>query len=144
MKTAKILEIWKVNEWKWPNGIIYYISLKLDNWENISLWKKSKDAFKVGDQISYEVVEEWKKWKEVKENNFRPKTNYNPEATNKGAMVWMAMKLAFEQLYDKTNYNEVIQLATRIFEDAMEIYENYGKKSESKIEDSTENDDLPF
>jgi hypothetical protein len=56
----------------------------------------------------------------------------------------MAMKLAFEQLYDKTNYNEVIQLATRIFEDAMEIYEKYGKKSESKIEDSTENDDLPF
>jgi hypothetical protein len=56
----------------------------------------------------------------------------------------MAMKLAFEQLYDKTNYNEVIQLATRIFEDAMEIYENYGKKSETKIEDSTENDDLPF
>ena len=56
----------------------------------------------------------------------------------------MAMKLAFEQLYDKTNYNEVIQLATRIFEDAMAIYENYGKKSETKIEDSTENDDLPF
>jgi hypothetical protein len=56
----------------------------------------------------------------------------------------MAMKLAFEQLYDKTNYNEVIQLATRIFEDAMAIYENYGKKSETKIEDSTENDNLPF
>jgi hypothetical protein len=58
-------------------------------------------------------------------------------------MVWMAMKLAFEQLYDRTNYNEVIQLATRIFEDAMAIYENYWK-SESKSEDSTENDNLPF
>ena len=38
-------------------------------------------------------------------------------------MVWMAMKLAFEQLYDKTNYNEVIQLATRIFEGCYGIYE---------------------
>jgi hypothetical protein len=56
----------------------------------------------------------------------------------------MAMKIAFEVLYDKTNYNETIELATRIFEDAMAMYENYGKKSESKIEDSTENDDLPF
>jgi hypothetical protein len=26
----------------------------------------------------------------------------------------------------------------------MEIYENYWKKSETKIEDSTENDNLPF
>ena len=84
------------------------------------------------------------KYKEVKENNFRPRPAYNPEATNKGAMVGMAMKLAFEQLYDKTNYNEVIQLATRIFEDAMEIYENYGKKSESKIEDNNDDIELPF
>jgi hypothetical protein len=57
-------------------------------------------------------------------------------------MVWMAMKLAFEQLYDKTNYNEVIQLATRIFEDAMSIYENYWK-GENKS-DENENDQLPF
>jgi hypothetical protein len=56
----------------------------------------------------------------------------------------MAMKLAFEQLYDKTNYNEVIQLATRIFEDAMSIYENYGKKSESKLEDNNDDIELPF
>ena len=146
MKTAKITEITKVNEWKWPNGTIFYINMKLDNNEEISLWKKSKDAFKVWDTVNYEMVEEngKTKYKEVKQNNFQPRAAYNPEATNKGAMVWMAMKLAFEQLYDKTNYNEVIQLATRIFEDAMEIYENYGKKSETKIEDSTENDDLPF
>lgn len=148
MKTAKITEITKVNEWKWPNGTIYYINMKLDNNEEISLWKKSKDAFKVGDTVNYEMVEEnWKtKYKEVKENPFRPRPAYNPEATNKGAMVWMAMKLAFEQLYDKTNYNEVIQLATRIFEDAMEIYENYGKKSEweKKIEDNNDEMDLPF
>jgi hypothetical protein len=27
------------------------------------------------------------KYKEVKENNFRPRPTYNPETTNKGAMV---------------------------------------------------------
>lgn len=144
MKTAKITEITKVNEWKWPNGIIYYINMKLDNNEEISLWKKSKDAFKVWDTVNYEMVEEngKTKYKEVKENPFKPRPTYNPEATNKGAMVWMAMKLAFEQLYDKTNYNEVIQLATRIFEDAMDIYESYWK-TENKS-DENEDQNLPF
>lgn len=144
MKTAKITEITKVNEWKWPNGIIYYINMKLDNNEEISLWKKSKDAFKVGDTVNYEMIEEngKTKYKEVKENPFKPRPTYNPEATNKGAMVWMAMKLAFEQLYDKTNYNEVIQLATRIFEDAMEIYESYWKAENKSDENEYQN--LPF
>jgi hypothetical protein len=56
----------------------------------------------------------------------------------------MAMKIAFEVLYDKTNYQETIQLATRIFEDAMAMYENYWKKSESKLEDNNDDIDLPF
>ena len=84
------------------------------------------------------------KYKEVKQNNFQPRPAYNSFETNKSATIWMAMKIAFEVLYDKTNYNETIELATRIFEDAMSMYENYGKKPETKIEDSTENDELPF
>ena len=146
MKTAKITEITKVNEWKWPNGTIFYINMKLDNNEEISLWKKSKDAFKVGDTVNYEMVEEngKTKYKEVKENPFKPKTNFDPDKTNKSATIWMAMKIAFEVLYDKTNYNETIQLATRIFEDAMAMYENYGKKSESKLEDNNDDIELPF
>ena len=146
MKTAKVQEITKVNEWKWPNGTIFYINMKLDNNEEISLWKKSKDAFKVWDTVNYEMIEEngKTKYKEVKENNFRPRSAYNPEANNKSATIWMAMKIAFEVLYDKTNYNETIELATRIFEDAMAMYENYGKKSESKVEDNNDEMDLPF
>ena len=146
MKTAKITEITKVNEWKWPNGTIFYINMKLDNNEEISLWKKSKDAFKVWDTVNYEMVEEngKTKYKEVKENNFRPRPAYNPEANNKSATIWMAMKIAFEVLYDKTNYQETIQLATRIFEDAMAMYENYWKKSESKLEDNNDDTELPF
>ena len=69
MKTGKVTEITKVNEWKWPNGTVYYINMKLDNNDTISLGKKKSDAFKVGDTINYEVIEEnWKyKYKEVKD-----------------------------------------------------------------------------
>ena len=146
MKTAKITEITKVNKRDkgehWP---IYYISMKLDNNELITLWKKKEDAFKVGDTVNYEVVEEWKKRKEVKENPFRPRA-YNPEGQNKGAMIWMAMKLAFEMMYDKSkdNYKETYNLAVRIYEDAMELYNREEKSDRVIAEDSTENDELPF
>ena len=144
MKTAKITEITKVNKWdKWEHWPIYYISMKLDNNETITLWKKKEDAFKVGDTVNYEVVEEGKKWKEVKENPFRPKANNSDN--NIWAMIGMAMKLAFEHLYDKTNYQETYQLGVRIFEDSMQLFENYTKgKSETKEEESAENDQLPF
>ena len=140
MKTAKVQEITKVNEWKWPNGTIFYINMKLDNWETISLWKKSKDAFKVGDQVNYEVVEEWKKWKEVKENPFKPRA-YNSESNNKGAMIWMAIKTAFELLYDKKeqNFNECIALAHRIYEEWMAMF-NETEKPEEKSDEV----ELPF
>lgn len=145
MKTAKVKEITKVNEWKWPNGTIFYINMKLDNNEEISLWKKSKDAFKVWDTVNYEMVEEngKTKYKEVKQNNFQPRA-FNQEAQNKWAMIWLAFKLAFEHLYDKTNYNETYNLAVRIYEDAMALFNGNETKSETKIEDSTEYDDLPF
>ena len=145
MKTAKITEIVKTNKWdKWEHWPVYYISMKLDNDEVITLGKKKEDAFKVGDTVNYEENGEWK-WKEVKLNNFQPRAAYNPEAANKWAMIWMSFKLAFEMLYDKSkdNYKDTYNLAIRIYEDAMELY-NRGEKSESKIEDSTENDDLPF
>ena len=140
MKTAKVQEITKVNEWKWPNWTIFYINMKLDNWETISLWKKSKDAFKVGDQVNYEVVEEGKKWKEVKENPFKPRA-YNSEWNNKGAMIWMAIKTAFELLYDKKeqNFNECIALAHRIYEEWMAMF-NETEKPEEKSDEV----DLPF
>lgn len=146
MKTAKIVEITKVNEWEWPHGKLYYINMKLDNNELISLWKKKSDAFKVGDTVSYEDYTDDKgktKQREVKENPFTAKAWYDPDKTNKSATIWMAMKIAFDKLYDKTNYQETIQLATRIFEDAMAMYENYWK-SESKVEDNNDEMDLPF
>lgn len=59
-------------------------------------------------------------------------------------MIGMAMKLAFEHLYDKTNYKETYQLGVRIFEDCMQLFEEYTKgKSENKSEDNDEAN-LPF
>jgi hypothetical protein len=141
MKTAKVLKV-TIDSWDWQYGKMYSHKMELDNWETIKLNKKKDNSFKIWDTVSYE--ENWDgKWKEVKEEKpYQPRTSND---NNVGAMIWMAMKLAFEHLYDKTNYTETYQLWVRIFEDSMALLENYWKnKSESKIEDSTENDDLPF
>jgi len=141
MTTAKITEITKVNEWKWPNWPIYYINMKLDNNEQISLGKKKADAFKVGDTVNYESFEEngKTKYKEIKENPFKPRA-YSWEWNNKGAMVWMAIKTAFEVFYDakKENFKETMALAYRIYEEAMAMF-NEGEEKESAKDDK-----LPF
>ena len=135
---AKITEIWKARKWEWPHGDVFYIPLTLDNGETISLGKKKEDAFKVWDVVNYEVVEEWKKWKEIKENPFKPRA-YNPE-NNKMATIWMALKIAFEVYYDKKaeNFKETIALAQRIVDEAMAMLWDEEKP------ESTENDSLPF
>ena len=141
MKKSKILEIWKPRKWEWPHGDVFYIPLKLENWENISLGKKSESAFNVWDIVCYETLEEWKKWKEVKENPFTANRQTFNQQQNIGAMVWMSVKLAFEVMYDKKNYVETMNLAKQIFEDAMKMFESYNK---SEWEESTEGDNLPF
>lgn len=141
MKTAKVEQILKTTKWdKWEHWPIYYISMKMDNGETINLWKKSENAFKVWDSITYE--ENWEnRWKEVKENNFRK--SFNPEANNKSATLWMAIKVAFECMYDKKeqNYKETMALAYRIYEDALEMLN--GTKEE-KSESKEDEVDLPF
>lgn len=144
MKKSKILEIWTPRKWEWPHGDVFYLPLKLENWENISLGKKKPDAFKVGDEVCYEDYTDDKgklKQREVKENPFKPKS-YDNQSNNIGAMIWMSIKLAFEQMYDKSNYEETMVLAKRIFGDAMQMFESYGK-NENKS-DENEDSDLPF
>jgi len=145
MKTAKILEIAGVNERnKWEHWPVYYITMKLDNNELITLWKKKSDAFKVWDTVSYEVVEEWKKWKEVKENPFMWWRKWDPEANNRGAMIGMAIKLAFDKVYQwEDDFQKAAYLSNRLFELAMEMY--YWPIGNKKPEQETAKDDkLPF
>ncbi|MBO7691417.1 MAG: hypothetical protein J6T10_02130 [Methanobrevibacter sp.] len=49
---------------------------------------------------------------------------YDAASTNKSATIGMAMKIAFEVLYDakKENFSECIALAHRIYDEAIAMY----------------------
>lgn len=128
---AKIKEIVWINERnKGEHGPIYYITMKMDNNELITLWKKSKESFKVWDEVNYEVVEEGRKRREIKEAWF-PRRSFNQEKQNLWAMIWMSYKLAFEVYYSKEekNFNETILFANEIVKEAMKTYNEYEKIS---------------
>ena len=98
MKTSTIKEIGETNVWDNPHWWkVFYTWLTLENGDKIKLGKQKENAFKVWDTVSYEVVEEWKKWKEVKENPF--KWWANNQANSKAAKIWMAIKVAFDLVY---------------------------------------------
>ena len=142
MKQAKVLEVIDFNEWDWPHGKLYYINMKMDNWETISLGKKKSDAFKAWDTICYEDYTDakWRtKQREVKEA--APEKKSYSSDNWRGAFLWMAIKIAFEKLYDaeKENYTETMALAGRIYEDAINLYNNSGTE-----EETAKNDALPF
>ena len=121
---AKIKDIVGINERnKWEHGPVYYFTMKMDNDELITLWKKSKESFKVWDEVNYEVVEEGRKRREIKEAWFM-RRNFNQEKQNLWAMIWMSYKLAFEVYYSKEekNFNETIQFANAIVKEAMKTY----------------------
>ena len=148
MKTAKITEIQSVNEFTNDYGTTYYFKMKMDNWEVISLGKKKNDAFKPWDTVNYEEYTNSKgnkAWKEVKENY---KKSYNPEANNRWAMVWLAYKIAFDKAYTwEDDFNATIQLANRIFEEAMATYwkNEKSEKTDTKTDSKqAELEDLPF
>lgn len=69
MKTSKVVEITNIKEWKWSNMTIFYITVKLENWEKITLGKRKKDWIVVGQSITYteeETEDGRKKYKEVR------------------------------------------------------------------------------
>ena len=106
MKTSKILEITKTKVQEWTNGKLYYITLRLENWEYITLWKKREDAFKVGQIVKYEEIEKWKKWKEVKEKSF----SQDP----KSAIVLTAFQVAFSAQHLAPTFRDCLNLVDRL------------------------------
>ena len=123
MKTSTVKEITKVNEWDWPHGKVFYINMKMENWDTISLGKKTEDAFKVGDSISWEDYSDAKwaiKQREVKENPFRPIAQANNQCS-KSAQVWMAIKVAFDLVYEKKGIEEAKKLTKEILLFAQEL-----------------------
>lgn len=106
MKTSKILEITKTKLREGANGKLYYITLRLENGEYITLWKKREDAFKVGQIIKYEEIEKWKKWKEVKEKSFAQ----DP----KSAIVLTAFQVAFSAKHLAPTFRDCLNLVDRL------------------------------
>lgn len=106
MKTSKILEITKTKLREGANGKLYYITLRLENGEYITLWKKKENAFKVGQEIKYEEVEKGKKWKEVKEKSFAQ----DP----KSAIVLTAFQVAFSAKHLAPTFRDGLNLVDRL------------------------------
>ena len=108
MKESKILEITKTKLREGPNWRLYYITIKLENWETITLWKKKEDAFKVWQVVKYEEVEKGKKWKEVKEKSFAPVQD------PKSAIVLTAFQVAFSTKHLAPTFRDCLNLVDRL------------------------------
>lgn len=107
MKESKILEITKTKERENEHGKLFYITLRLENGEYITLWKKKKDAFKVWKEIKYEEVEKGKKWKEVKENWWNGKNQ-------KVDIVTSAFQIAFGATNLANTYSDRLSFADKL------------------------------
>ena len=153
MKTAKIQEIKWFNEWTNPKSwrITYYFNLKMDNWEEISLWKMNKDAFKLWDSVNYEEYtdDKWKqRFREVRPDNWYRKSFQQDQ---RGYFTSIAFQIAFQSYSWEDSYKYCSDLARRIFADMLDNYENKQPEengnTDQNIESSAkkeEENDLPF
>lgn len=117
MTTSKVKAITWTKEWQWQNGVVHYISMEMENGDKVNIWKKNKDAFKVWDEINYEVISEdeyhVKKIKEIKEELKKPfnQRNYRMDAVSfamsysKDLVVWW-----------KVDIKDLEATATRIYD----------------------------
>jgi hypothetical protein len=69
-KTAKVEDVIQIREWTNPTTqqVIYYHVIALDNGDKGSVGKKSRDAVKVGDTLTYTI--DGDKIKQVQQNGF--------------------------------------------------------------------------
>lgn len=118
MKQSKIIQILKTNEWESKYGKMYSITLKLENWETITLNKKKQDAFKVWQSINYEEIETWKKRKEIVE-----KKQESNQWNQRGYFTSIAFQIAFQNYSWEDSYQFCSNLARRIFADMLDNFE---------------------
>jgi hypothetical protein len=57
MKTSKIKSIDKVKPYRGTNGLVYYLTITFDNGDTGEIGKRDEHAFKVGDEVSYDLSE---------------------------------------------------------------------------------------
>ncbi len=119
MKQSKITQILEALEREGKYGKMFTIAMTLENWETIQINKKNKDAFKVWDNIKYEVIEEWKKRKEVKEENRGVQKQHGDQ---RGYFTSIAFQIAFNQYSWEESYQNCSNLARRIYSDMLDNY----------------------
>jgi hypothetical protein len=142
MITTKILEIVKKSERDSKYGKMYAITLKCENWEYITLNKKNPESFKVWNTVNYEVLEPWKKWKEIQQD--KPKRNIMQD--QRGYFTSIAFQIAFQSYSWEESYKYCSDLARRIFADMMDNYDNKQPEEQSmeSKKDQPYPNDLPF
>ena len=141
-QTAKITEILEAKEWQWKYWPMFNFNMKMDNWEYIHLNKKSKDAFKVWDEVTYKVVEPWKKWEEVRENRWWATKQAQSQEwyfTSIAFQIWFQW---FNPLDPKEDFRQRVLASRRIFSEMMDNYSNPDKKEDTKEPQNP--DELPF
>lgn len=62
IKMQKIKAIHWVRERAWQNWIVYYIDIELEDWTRWTIGKKDKDAFRVWEEVEFDVKKEEKNW----------------------------------------------------------------------------------
>lgn len=127
MKTSKVVEITKTKVREGANGKLYYITLRLENWEYITLWKKKENAFSIGQEIKYEEIEKGKKWKEVKENWWNAKNQ-------KVDIITAAFQIAFGATNLANSYSDRLCLADKLISEMESRINGTNTKSQKRKE----------
>lgn len=132
--TTKILEIVKTKEREWKFWKMYSITLHCENGEYPIFNKRKADAFKVGDEITYEVIEPGKKWEEV---SWKKSYKWNSQSQE-----WYFTSIAFQIWFEKAykgewDFQAAVYLSRRIFAEMVDNLNNPEQK-EDKTEEKSE------
>ena len=153
--TTKITEIVKTQEWEWKFWKMYAITLHCENWEYPILNKTKADAFKVWDTVTYEVIEPWKKWKEITEKSwsYSKKWNYQSQEWYFTSIAFQIAFQWFDALNEDEKFSDRVYIAKRIFSEMIDNLKESQKEEKTdttespnskKEEEKTEENDLPF
>lgn len=148
--TTTVKEVVKTKEWEWKFWKMYAITLHCENWEYPILNKTKADAFKVWDTVTYEVVEPWKKWKEVTEKSKKSGSYQQSQEWYFTSIAFQIWFQGFNPLDDNEDFQARVLASRRIFSEMMDNYSNPDVKENGNTDQNTESpkadekDDLPF
>ena len=154
--TTTIKEIVKTKEWEWKFWKMYAITLHCENGEYPILNKTKPDAFKVWDSVTYEVIEPWKKWKEITEKSwsYSKKWNYQSQEWYFTSIAFQIAFQWFDALNEDEKFSDRVYIAKRIFSEMVDNLKD--TQTEEKSEPKTpgevlkekakakDDEDIPF